>query len=55
MSLPELAFCELLELIQRGAKGGIGGYAWGAISTLLVGGGAAVAAYFLVKALHVQE
>lgn len=36
-----------------GAAGrGIGGYVWGAISTLLVGGAAAAAAYGLVAALE---
>jgi VIT1/CCC1 family predicted Fe2+/Mn2+ transporter len=38
-----------------GAKGGWGGYAWGAISTLLVGGMAAAAAYLIVAALEGQE
>lgn len=35
-----------------GAKGGILGYAWGAISTLLVGGAAAAAAYGITAALE---
>ena len=36
-----------------GAAGqGVGGYIWGAVSTLLVGGAAAAAAYGLVKVLE---
>ena len=35
-----------------GAKGGIGGYIWGAVSTLCVGGAAAGAAYGIVAALE---
>lgn len=35
-----------------GAKGGFKGYAWGAISTLLVGGAAAAAAYGITAALE---
>lgn len=38
-----------------GAKGGIGGYLWGAISTLLVGGAAAAAAYGIVLAVSHAE
>ncbi|KAG8962860.1 hypothetical protein FRC00_008625 [Tulasnella sp. 408] len=38
-----------------GATGGYRGYAWGAISMLLVGGGAAAAAFGIVKALEVSE
>ena len=35
-----------------GAEGGISGYAWGAFSTLLVGGIAAGAAFAIVRALE---
>ncbi len=35
-----------------GATGGVGGYLWGAISTLCVGGAAAAAAYGIVAALE---
>ena len=35
-----------------GAKGGWGGYVWGAVSTLAVGGAAAAAAFGIVKALE---
>ena len=39
-----------------GAAGrGVGGYVWGAFSTLLVGGAAAAAAYGLVAALEGAE
>ncbi|KIO18701.1 hypothetical protein M407DRAFT_246407 [Tulasnella calospora MUT 4182] len=38
-----------------GASGGYRGYAWGAISMLMVGGGAAAAAFGIVKALEVSE
>jgi vacuolar iron transporter family protein len=39
-----------------GAAGqGLGGYVWGAFSTLLVGGAAAAAAYGLVAALEGAE
>ena len=38
-----------------GATGGIGGYLYGATSTMVVGGVAAAAAYGLVKAMGVQE
>lgn len=38
-----------------GAKGGWGGYLWGAVSTLLVGGMAAAAAYGIVAALESKE
>ena len=36
-----------------GAAGGFGGYAWGAISTMLVGGVAAAAAFGCVRLLEV--
>lgn len=35
-----------------GAGAGAGGYVWGAVSTLLVGGAAAGAAYAIVAALE---
>lgn len=35
-----------------GAQGGFSGYAWGAISTLLVGGTAAGAAYGIIAVLE---
>ncbi|KAG8919979.1 hypothetical protein FRC03_002174 [Tulasnella sp. 419] len=35
-----------------GATGGFGGYVWGAVSMLAVGGGAAAAAYGIVRALE---
>ncbi|KAL7421813.1 Protein ccc1 [Cryptotrichosporon argae] len=38
-----------------GATGGYGGYIWGSVSTMVVGGLAAGAAYGLVKLLGVQE
>lgn len=38
-----------------GARGGVWGYAWGCVSTLIVGGLAAGAAFGLVKALGVKE
>ena len=38
-----------------GAGNGAGGYVWGAVSTLLVGGAAAAAAYGLVAALEGQS
>ncbi|KLO08771.1 DUF125-domain-containing protein [Schizopora paradoxa] len=38
-----------------GAKGGLGGYLWGAISTLCVGGAAAAAAYGIVLAVSHAE
>lgn len=38
-----------------GAKGGWGGYAWGAVSTLFVGGAAAAAAYGIVAALEGRQ
>ena len=38
-----------------GAPGGVGGYVWGAVSTLLVGGTAAAAAYCIVAALEGGE
>jgi hypothetical protein len=39
----------------RGARGGVGGYVYGAVSTAVVGGLAAAAAFGLVKAMHVRE
>jgi len=36
-----------------GAEGGVKGYIWGAVSTLAVGGGAAGAAFGIVRALEV--
>ena len=38
-----------------GAKGGVLGYVWGAVSTLLVGGAAAAAAFGLVKLLEMHK
>ena len=38
-----------------GAKGGFGGYLWGAVSTLCVGGAAAGAAFAIVAALEGAE
>lgn len=38
-----------------GAKGGVGGYIWGAVSTALVGGVAAGTAYGLVRAMHIRD
>lgn len=38
-----------------GATGGAGGYLYGAVSTMIVGGLAAGAAFGLVKALGVEE
>lgn len=38
-----------------GAAGGYRGYAWGSVSMLMVGGGAAAAAFGIVKALEVSE
>ena len=38
-----------------GATGGAGGYIWGAVSTLLVGGFAAGAAFGIVRALEASE
>lgn len=38
-----------------GGRGGFGGYAWGAFSTMVVGGVAAGAAYGLVKVMGVNE
>jgi len=35
-----------------GATGGVGGYIWGAVSMLAVGGGAAAAAFGIVKAME---
>lgn len=35
-----------------GAQGGFGGYVWGAVSTLFVGGAAAAAAYGIVALLE---
>lgn len=37
-----------------GAQGGVKGYVWGAVSTLLVGGTAAAAAYLIVAALEAE-
>lgn len=37
-----------------GATGGWGGYAWGAVSMLAVGGGAAAAAFGIVRVLEVD-
>lgn len=38
-----------------GATGGYGGYLWGAVSTTIVGGIAACAAFGLVKAMGIEE
>ncbi|TDL27783.1 DUF125-domain-containing protein [Rickenella mellea] len=38
-----------------GAKGGVKGYVWGAVSTLCVGGAAAAAAYGIVAALEGEQ
>ena len=38
-----------------GAGGGVGGYVWGAVSTLLVGGAAAGAAYGIVALMEPKQ
>lgn len=45
----------MVKTYVSGAKGGFGGYVWGAISTLFVGGAAAAAAYGIVAALEGGE
>lgn len=46
----------LINLVTHsGATGGYLGYLWGSVSTTIVGGVAAGAAYGLVKAMGVQE
>jgi hypothetical protein len=41
--------------MTSGAEGGVGGYIYGATSTMIVGGLAAGAAFGLVKVLGVKE
>lgn len=43
------------DFINSGATGGVGGYLYGATSTMFVGGLAAAAAFLLVKVLDVRE
>lgn len=38
-----------------GATGGLKGYLWGAVSMLMVGGGAAAAAFGIVKVLETGD